>query len=61
MYFEQPSFIEIVNSILSVVGTLVEMDFLKGAYTLEVKVSPQNPLRLYSSPRPKFMWQVAIF
>ena len=41
---------------------LIEMDFLEGAYRPpEVKVSPQNPLRLYSSSNRKFMWQVGKF
>jgi len=40
------------------VETLIDMDFLKGGYeSLEVNISSQNPLRLYSSPRPKFMWK----
>ena len=53
---------EIANSSFSVVETLIDMDFLKGGYeSLEVNISSQNPLRLYSSPRPKFMWKVVAF
>ena len=54
--------VKIANFSLREAKALVEMNFLEGAYRPAVfDVSPQNPLRLYSYPSPKFMWKVGKF